>query len=225
MLRDTQVSPRPAAVFVPDVAFADIAGQHQYFLGGMERSSLAKPHASLVAASPQAVLVAGQGVADIISADCWSTGVRGIGRKAVYRARAGHAASSAHRRFHNPSARRGARATGQSRDPAGTAGDERERHPRNRGRSSRARSSQLAALSAGRSPRRTTCQCLRRHRTCVPSTCLASGLVESFASALSPVRPGTAKTARAPGYKANDCAACGEVLAGRNRNCTISSVA
>jgi hypothetical protein len=45
MLRDTQVSPRAAAVFVPDVAFADIAGQYQDFLGGMERSSLAKPHA------------------------------------------------------------------------------------------------------------------------------------------------------------------------------------
>lgn len=49
-LRDLQMSARAVAVFVSDGAFADIAGQHQGFLDGMEPSGLAKPHASLVAA-------------------------------------------------------------------------------------------------------------------------------------------------------------------------------
>ena len=44
MLRDTQVWPRAAAIFVPDVALADITGDDQHFLSGMKRSSLPGAH-------------------------------------------------------------------------------------------------------------------------------------------------------------------------------------
>lgn len=47
MLRDTQVWPRPTAVFVSDITFTDVASQYDDLLGGLEDSGLAVPHPSL----------------------------------------------------------------------------------------------------------------------------------------------------------------------------------